>query len=100
VLTAWVVVLMWVAGAVSYAMLSELRISPGRNHPFTKSMYETVVFLSPPLAYIRNWEEHSRHQSLYTFYWSCHVAFSLVFNFLIVFVASLKMTSRWQASQK
>ncbi|MFO7974061.1 MAG: ABC transporter permease subunit [Candidatus Hydrogenedentota bacterium] len=100
VLTAWVVLLMWLAGAASYAMLSELRIAPGRNHPFTKSVYETVVFLSPPLAYIWNLEERSRPQKLYTFYWSCHVAFSVVFNFLIVFVASLKMTSRWQASKK
>ncbi len=100
VLTAWVVVLMFVAEAMAYMVLYELRLAPNDNHPFVKSVYTTVMFLSPPLAYIYNLEKHGRQESLYTFYWSCHVAFSLVFNFLIVFVASLKMTSRWQASQK
>lgn len=58
------------------------------------------MFLSPPLAYLYNFETHGRYESLYTFYWSCHVAFSVVFDFLIVFAASLKMTSRWQAGKK
>ena len=99
-LTAWMLILMFLAGMFSCVMLQQLHLAPGRNHPVSETAYETVMFLSPPLAWIRNWDDHGPKPTLVTPYWLVNTAFHVLFNGVLVGVASRKMTSRWPASRQ
>ncbi|HOD48465.1 MAG TPA: ABC transporter permease subunit [Candidatus Hydrogenedentes bacterium] len=99
ILTAWMLILMFLYELISYELLSEMNMAPGRGHPFTEAAFETTMFLSPPLAYIRNWDEHSPPDTLVTAYWLAHAAFQILLNSLIVWAACIKMTSRWRPSE-
>lgn len=97
-LTAGVTILLFLAGGLSCVMLQEVGMAPSRNSDITKGLYEIVCFLSPPLAFIRNYNDHNPHATLFTPYWVVHTVFYVILCFLIVLAASLKMTSRWRAS--
>ncbi len=99
-LTAWMLILMFLAGALSYEMLRELHLAPGRNHALSKAACETVMFLSPPLAWIRNWDDHGQAPTLVTPYWLANTAFHVVFNGVLVLAACMKLTARWPANRR